>query len=395
MPSQENPRPRISKRISILLADDSTQMRHMIKDMLRRLGFENVIQVSGGEEALTSLKSRHVDVILCDWNLPGISGREILRQVRETPEWRDMPFIMVTAEMHQGTVALAGEAKVDGYILKPFTMDVLYDKLVAAVLKRRAPSVIDQLLDQGFILLDQDDVSGAEKNFMDALDLNPKSPRILYALGLVQERRDDPTAAKELLERAVAHSPKFVKAREALARVHKQLGLHEEAAKQLRLAARVSPDNPERQLMLGQTLLESGDLEGAQKALKQTMRLSKHGGNELARELGEAMLKAGMGSEAEDCFQTALKDNPDDIYTYNQLGIAFRKQGKFDEAVDNYQRALMVAPDNEVLHFNLSRAYLEAGDRDSSEKAMRRALEINPGFNEAKKFLKKMLKVEP
>ncbi len=115
--------------MKILIVDDFATMRRIVKNILTQLGFKNIIEADDGTTALERLKSEKVDLIVSDWNMPKMTGLDLLKAVRSDPNMADTPFIMVTAEAQQDNIILAVKAKVSQYIVKPFTADTLGEKL--------------------------------------------------------------------------------------------------------------------------------------------------------------------------------------------------------------------------------------------------------------------------
>ena len=119
----------MDKNMKILVVDDFSTMRRIVKNILRQLGFNNIIEADDGTAAVSVLEREKVDLIISDWNMPQMTGIELLRHVRSTEEIKDMPFLMVTAEAQQENIIEAVKAKVSNYIVKPFTADTLQEKL--------------------------------------------------------------------------------------------------------------------------------------------------------------------------------------------------------------------------------------------------------------------------
>jgi len=117
------------KNMTILVADDFSTMRRIIKNILRQLGFTNVIEADDGTTAWEMLNKTRVDFVVSDWNMPKMQGIELLRKVRNSEEFKDMPFLMVTAEAQQSNIIEAVQAKVSNYIVKPFTAETLEQKI--------------------------------------------------------------------------------------------------------------------------------------------------------------------------------------------------------------------------------------------------------------------------
>lgn len=115
--------------MKILVVDDFATMRRIVKNILTQLGFKNIVEADDGTTALNLLKGEKVDLIISDWNMPKMTGLDLLKAVRADPNMADTPFIMVTAEAQQDNIILAVKAKVSQYIVKPFTAEVLGEKL--------------------------------------------------------------------------------------------------------------------------------------------------------------------------------------------------------------------------------------------------------------------------
>jgi len=117
------------KNMKVLVVDDFSTMRRILKNILRQLGFNNIIEADDGSTAVGILEREKVDFIISDWNMPEMTGIELLRHVRSTEEIKDTPFLMVTAEAQQENIIEAVKAKVSNYIVKPFTADTLNEKI--------------------------------------------------------------------------------------------------------------------------------------------------------------------------------------------------------------------------------------------------------------------------
>ena len=119
----------IDKNMRILVVDDFTTMRKVIKNLLRQSGYQNVAEAEDGVAALKELRSQKIDFIISDWNMPNMTGIELLRAVRADSELSSLPFLMITAESLKDNVLEAVKAGVSNYIVKPFTAEVLSEKI--------------------------------------------------------------------------------------------------------------------------------------------------------------------------------------------------------------------------------------------------------------------------
>ena len=113
----------------VLVVDDFSTMRRIVKNILRQLGFVNITEADDGTTAWDIINSEKIDFIVSDWNMPQMTGIELLRKVRSSEEYADTPFLMVTAEALQENIIEAIQAKVSNYIVKPFTAETLKQKI--------------------------------------------------------------------------------------------------------------------------------------------------------------------------------------------------------------------------------------------------------------------------
>ena len=116
-------------KMSILVVDDFATMRRIVRNILKQLGYENIHEADDGASAVEVLKREKIQFIISDWNMPQMSGIELLKTVRASEEWKDLPFLMVTAEGQKENVIEAVKNKVNNYIVKPFTPEVLMEKI--------------------------------------------------------------------------------------------------------------------------------------------------------------------------------------------------------------------------------------------------------------------------
>ena len=115
--------------MKVLVVDDFATMRRILKNILKQIGFTKIIDADDGSTALAMLKKNKVDLIISDWNMPMVSGLELLKAVRSDESIKDMPFLMVTAEAQKDSVVQAIQAGVSNYVVKPFTPDTIKEKL--------------------------------------------------------------------------------------------------------------------------------------------------------------------------------------------------------------------------------------------------------------------------
>ena len=119
----------VDKAIKIIVVDDFSTMRRIVKDILKQLGFRNIDEAVDGKQALEMMAITEYQFIVSDWNMPNMMGIDLLRAVRSDERLKKIPFLMVTAETKKEDILEAAKAGVSNYIGKPFTPDVFEKKL--------------------------------------------------------------------------------------------------------------------------------------------------------------------------------------------------------------------------------------------------------------------------
>ena len=112
-----------------LVVDDFSTMRRIVRNLLKELGFSNVEEAEDGTDALNKLRSAPFDFVVSDWNMPNMTGIELLRAIRADANLKHLPILMVTAEARKENIIEAAQAGAFGYVVKPFTAATLDEKL--------------------------------------------------------------------------------------------------------------------------------------------------------------------------------------------------------------------------------------------------------------------------
>lgn len=119
----------MDKNMKILVVDDFSTMRRIIKNLLKDLGFTSIQEADDGNTALPMLQQGDFDFVVTDWNMPGMQGIDLLRAIRSDDNLKHLPVLMVTAEAKKEQIVAAAQAGVNGYVVKPFTAATLKEKL--------------------------------------------------------------------------------------------------------------------------------------------------------------------------------------------------------------------------------------------------------------------------
>jgi len=113
----------------VLVVDDFSTMRRIIRNILKQLGFESIEEAEDGQIALEKLLNGEFKFVITDWNMPNMTGLDLLKSIRADDSLKDIPVLLVTAEAEKENVIQAAQAGVNDYIVKPFTAEVLKQKI--------------------------------------------------------------------------------------------------------------------------------------------------------------------------------------------------------------------------------------------------------------------------
>jgi two-component system chemotaxis response regulator CheY len=132
----------LDARTRILVVDDQPFIRNMVKAILKGFGLNDVMTADDGNRAIDMLTEGNFDAVICDWNMPIVTGIDVLKHLRSMGSKSRIPFIMLTAEAYRENIVAALEAGVTDYISKPFTSDILGEKLARAISKAKSQGII-------------------------------------------------------------------------------------------------------------------------------------------------------------------------------------------------------------------------------------------------------------
>ncbi|HEY3347273.1 MAG TPA: chemotaxis response regulator CheY [Nitrospirota bacterium] len=119
----------VDTKMRILVVDDFSTMRRIVKNILKQIGFENLDEAEDGKQAFAKLKAEKFDFLVSDWNMPNMTGIELLQAVRADAQLKNLPVLLVTAETEKEKVLEAVQSGVNNYVVKPFTAEVLMEKI--------------------------------------------------------------------------------------------------------------------------------------------------------------------------------------------------------------------------------------------------------------------------
>jgi two-component system, chemotaxis family, chemotaxis protein CheY len=128
----------MSNALRFLVVDDFSTMRRIVRNFLNDLGYNDITEADDGNTALPILKQGNIDFLVTDWNMPGMPGLDLLKAVRADPALTKLPVLLVTAEAKREQIVEAAQAGVNGYVVKPFTAQILKEKIEKILASRAA-----------------------------------------------------------------------------------------------------------------------------------------------------------------------------------------------------------------------------------------------------------------
>ena len=117
----------------VLFVDDSPTMRRIIMNSLKKIGFSNIIDAENGLDALEKMETQEIDLVLTDWNMPEMNGEQFVKELRNNEKYKKLPILMITTRGMKEDVITAVKLGVNGYVVKPFTPEILKGKITAVV----------------------------------------------------------------------------------------------------------------------------------------------------------------------------------------------------------------------------------------------------------------------
>jgi len=117
--------------MKFLVVDDSPTMRRIVINALKSFGIEDIVEAEDGQDALAKLQANKIDFVITDWNMPNMNGLDLTKTIRASEQWKNLPILMVTTRGLKEDIIQALQAKVNNYIVKPFTPQVLKEKIVS------------------------------------------------------------------------------------------------------------------------------------------------------------------------------------------------------------------------------------------------------------------------
>ena len=375
-------------KMTVLVVDDSMNMCQSISGMMKVVGFgKRFLFGHTGKEALDVLAKEPVDLLLLDYNMPVMTGAEVLSQVRMDRNLRDLPVIMITAEAYQDYVAEIGESEIDAYILKPLTVKVLQEKVAQVIDKANNPPPMIRHLKRARECEDRGDLEGAVREAQLAVRENPKATRPIRELGYFHLKGGQLNEAERYLLEAVKRNKLDVFAFHHLGELCLERDDFEKASHYLDRAMKISPRQLGRGVSFGKVLVRRGLLEKAAGVFDRVLALPAATA-ELKEGIADFCLDHGAGAYARKLLEALVEENPKRGDLLFKLGRVLASSGESIRAVTFLTQAAELDEMDIPVRLELARVFLSMKKPILAEKPLVQILELDRGHEEARALLR-------
>lgn len=378
-------------KLNFLIVDDMDNMRRSIRAMLKIIKFgREYYEASNGMMAWKVLKDVEVPIhfVISDYNMPQMSGTELLHRIRNTKEWRETPFLMITAETNMEIVAEAAEHDVDAYLTKPFVTASLEQKILHMIAQANKPDPVAIHLKAARKLEEKGRIDEAIKEVKKALEESAGSSRPMRELGRLILKNGDPARALIFFQKATEINRLDVVSYHYMGQIHYRMGKIDKAIEKFSKAMEISPRHSDRALKFANLLIKKNKLREGKEVLKIVLR-NNSSNYDLKEDVAEICMKHGFFDIAVRCYQDIISNDPDRTYLHKKLGIALTENGDADEAIKILEGAIKRQEEDIEIMVALAKAYFKKRMIMRADKWAACAIRLDPENLEAKEILDK------
>ncbi|WP_020588028.1 response regulator [Desulfobacter curvatus] len=376
--------------LSILIVDDMKSMRLTIRKMLQNLNIGSKLRFAeNGKEGLEVLNEGTFDLAVIDWNMPVMNGIAMLENIRKNPELRDLPVIMVTAEAERDIVSEVAESEIDGYLLKPLTLEALDKKIKAVIDRVHNPDPFTLHRNKARELEEQGLFKEAIEEVKKALAHKPSASRMLRRMGLLHFKICKNTIAEKCLLKAVAVNDQDTISRVYLADYHLKKNELEKAGVHYLKILSLSTRYNDKAIGIGARLLKAGFRKPALDIFSQVIERSRKT-NAVRNQVIDICMGHGEVDFPQSLIEQAIQENPANYNIVYKAGVIFLESGDRDKAmahfinVDRHVRGHLDAKLQIARILSANKRVLQADDY------LNQILRLDPGHKEAIELRKKI-----
>lgn len=389
----------------VLIADQAGATRALLKGHLSRLGFQDICEAGDGVEAWNHITGenspgrKRAEIVFADWDIPVVSGYDLLRKTRTDGNTKKTLFILLVDEEKKEQIIAAAQAGVDECVVKPGTMPVLRDKLLS-LLKRKLTAVkkdVDERLNVINLSAEDPEIDAERKTIasrfvkqtLDAGDMAPFSflPWIEAAKILIRFRMY--AEAEKWLRNVIAKDFQDAEAHQLLGHVLKVSGRIPQSITELEIAIQKAPDSGDTALQLGEAYMKDGQMMLAIEALGRSVMLfaresmvaqqakSRNSLGKAKFEFGEAENDLAFQDDGIQDMSKALELDPGLVAACYNLMVAYKKTGLTTKAIEMFEKVRAMEPKDARGWLEMGKAFLDNDEQDKAVFAFKKADQLS------------------
>jgi len=372
----------------ILVVEDNQAMRKMLESMLIELGYHNYGSAVNGLKAWEIIQEGTIDLVLCDYLMPEMNGLELLRLIRKSKSFYDMPFIMVTGADNRTDFMRSVQAEVDHYLLKPPNISQLQMLLKKAIAARKNPSAFDKAVSRGKYFFLNSEYQPAMEQFETAGRERIDSALPYYYMALIHQQLGNEKMAERNFKKSLIIEEQFISSLLALSEIYESRLDYVNLAVYLEKATKVVNDTFEIHIGLARACTQTGDIDRTRTHLDEAVRLAKNN-PDLIKEVVEGYIDAGLVDEADELFSHKLEDDNKEttIHFLNRLGLRARKSGDFNKAREFYLSCLKLDPQHKIVNYNMANLLFIQRQYEAAESYLKKTLRLHSDFTQAQDLM--------
>lgn len=376
------------EKLNFLIVEDVDSMRRSIRAMLKLINFgREIFEAANGRDAWRLLQNDDVtvDFIISDYNMPHMSGTELLGHLRENSKYRDIPFLMITAEANMDVVAEAAEKDVDAYMTKPFITATLEQKIRELLDRASNPDPLTMHLQKARLLEETNDIDGAIAAALTASRVNSQSSRPHRELGRLYLKKGIIEEARTHFETAIDLNKLDVYSYHGLGQIYFRLGDYEQATSNFMRSMEISPRHASRAFDFARLLVRQKLLPQAEKVLKMVLKY-RSTDNEFKHNIADFSLGNGLYSLAFRVYREIRRNDYEDPEFDKKIGLALFGLENDAEAVKYLEKAAAENTMDLDVMLSLAQAYLRMNLKIRADKWATLAIRLDPDSKIARKI---------
>ncbi|APJ02869.1 tetratricopeptide repeat protein [Silvanigrella aquatica] len=379
----------LSTDLSFLIIDESESFRDIMSSGIRSLGFKNVNQASSAIVALQLLKSKPIQFVICELEMPDFNGIELLKEIRDSSDINRTAFLMISKDAKREDISLLGEYEIDGYLKKPFSFQALAQKIPNCMQNYNNPNTAEKLFQEAKLFLNKGELVGALAKFETLLRKSPNSCRARVGMAICYRKMKNNPKAESLCKQAIEKNEFFVQSFDEIGRIYMSMNRVQDAVHFFKKAVSLSPNNPLRFERIANLLIEHERFKEAESFLEEAI-----GGGvvyiNIYEQYGKTLFYQKKLEKAALYFEKSLRHDPNNRSIINLMGICLKDLNRYEDALKYYNMAIKAFPTDAKVLFNKGLCYFEMKNYEKAKKMFEYILKLDPDNQKSIKKLEEI-----